>query len=163
MEFDNLMDAQRGKSPRPLSEEMLSVGDYVAWARSRPAAIALRDWLDAHVPDNADDYSYANGVVDDLIVMCTQEFPMQVVTEYLSKNLVVSGMGQLNKVMELFGNLNNTLPRWSNNGWAPNDIREGKGGAKVFYNEDGSAKRIGPYDLCPCGSGKPYKDCHGRK
>lgn len=88
---------------------------------------------------------------------------MQVVTEYLSKNLVVSGMGQLNKVMELFGNLNNTLPRWSNNGWAPNDIREGKGGAKVFYNEDGSAKRIGPYDLCPCGSGKPYKDCHGRK
>lgn len=162
MEFDNLLAAQKGKSPRPLTEEMLSIGDYVAWARSRPAAIALRDWLDAHVPDSADDYTYANGLVDDLIVMSTQEYPMQVITEYLSKSLVVASVGQLSKVMQLFGNLSNTLPRWANNGWSPNDLSEGKGDGKVFYNEDGSAQRIGPYDLCPCGSGKPYKDCHGK-
>lgn len=162
MEFENLFAAQKGKSPRPLSEEMLSVGDYVAWARSRPAAIAMRDWLDAHVPDNADDYTYANGLVDDLIVMSTQEFPLQVVTEYLSKNLIVASVSQMGKVMQLFGNLSNSLPRWANNGWSPNDLSEGKGDGKVFYNEDGSAQRIGPFDLCPCGSGKLYKDCHGK-
>lgn len=161
-EIDDLFAVQEDKQPRPISEEMATVGEYVPWARTRPAAIALRDFLDAHVPDDADDYTYADGVVDDLIVMCTSELAMKAITDYLSQKLVLSGVDQLNRVMELLTNLSNSLPKWSNNGWSPNELREGAGSGKVFYNEDGSVKRVGPHDPCPCGSGKKYKDCHGK-
>lgn len=161
-EIDDLLVVQEGKQPRPISEEMATVGEYVPWARTRPAAIALRDYLDAHVPDGADDYTYADGVVDDLIIMCTSEFAMKNITDYLSQELVLSGVDQLGRVMELLTNLSNSLPKWSNNGWSPNELCEGVGSGKVFYNEDGSIKRVGPHDLCPCGSGKKYKDCHGK-
>ncbi len=162
VEIDDLFAVQQGKQPRTISEEMATVGEYVPWARTKPAAVALRDYLDAHVPDGADDYTFADGVVDDLIVMCTGEYPMQNITDYLSSELVLSGVDQLRRIMELFTNLSNSLPKWSNNGWSPNEISEGMGSGKVFYNADGSVKRVGPYDACPCGSGKKYKDCHGK-
>lgn len=162
VEIDDLFAVQEGKQPRPISEEMATVGEYVPWARTRPAAVALRDYLDAHVPDDANDYTYADRVTDDLIVMCTSEFAMKNITDYLSQELVLSGVDQLSRVMELFTNLSNSLPKWSNNGWSPNELLEGAGSGKVFYNEDGSIKRVGPHDSCPCGSGKKYKDCHGK-
>jgi hypothetical protein len=132
----------------------------VKWAQSRPAAVALRDWLDAHVPDGADDYTYGDILLDQFIVMCTQEFPMQVILDHVSKALVLADETQLDKLMSLFTNLTNALPKWSNNGWTPNELHDSViSGA--FYNEDGSVKRVGPFDKCPCGSGKLYKDCHG--
>ncbi len=160
-EIDDLFAVQEGKQPRPISEEMATLGEYVPWARTRPAAVALRDYLDAHVPDGENDYTFADTVLDDLIIMCTSEFPMQVITQYLSDKLALADIDQLNKIMELFTNLSSTLPKWSNNGWSPNELSEGMGRGKVFYNADGSPKRVGPYDMCPCGSGKKYKDCHG--
>jgi uncharacterized protein YecA (UPF0149 family) len=36
-------------------------------------------------------------------------------------------------------------------------------GHKVFFNEDGSIMRVGVNDPCPCGSGKRFGDCHGRR
>ncbi|MBO4365734.1 MAG: SEC-C domain-containing protein [Eggerthellaceae bacterium] len=161
-EIDDLFAVRESIRPRPISEEMATVGEYVQWARTRPAAIALRDYLDAHVPDGANDYIFADTMVDDLIVMSTSEYPMANITDHLSRELVLSGVEQLGRIMELFTNLSNALPKWSNNGWSPNELREGMGSGKVFYNEDGSVKRVGPYDACPCGSGKKYKDCHGK-
>lgn len=161
-EIDDLFAAQEGKQPRPITEEMATVGEFLTWAGMRPAVVAMRDYLDAHVPDGEDDYTYADNMVNDLIIMCTSEYSMQSISQYLSGKLALAGIDQLNKVMELFSNMSNALPKWGNNGWSPNELREGAGCGKVFYNDDGSPKRVGPYDPCPCGSGKMYKDCHGR-
>ena len=160
LEIQDLISVREQHKPRRLTEEMLSLGDYVKWAQSRPAAVALRDWLDAHVPDEADDYTYGDILLDQFIIMCTQEFPMQVIFDHVSKALVLADETQLDKLMNLFTNLTNALPKWSNNGWTPNELHDSViSGA--FYNEDGSVKRVGPFDKCPCGSGKLYKDCHG--
>lgn len=161
-EVDDLFAVQKGKQPRPITEEMATIGEYVPWARTKPAVVAMRDYLDGHVPDGQNDYTFADDVVDDLIVMCTDEYPMQNISQYLSENLALSDIDQLDRVMELLTNMGNTLPKWTNNGWSPNELREGMGQGKVFYNPDGSPKRVGPYDPCPCGSGKMYKDCHGK-
>jgi preprotein translocase subunit SecA len=34
--------------------------------------------------------------------------------------------------------------------------------AQAFGDKDPNAARIGRNDPCPCGSGKKYKQCHGR-
>lgn len=162
-EIEDLFAVQEDKRPRPISEEMASVGEYVPWARTRPSAVALRAYLDEHVPNGADDYTYADEVVDDLIVMGTCEFPLPTISGYLSSKLTVSGIDQLVRVTELVSNLYNALPKWSNNGWSANELNEGAGRGRVFYNDDGSVKRVGPFDACPCGSGKIYKDCHGKQ
>ena len=35
-------------------------------------------------------------------------------------------------------------------------------GRPVFFNPDGSVKKVGRNEPCPCGSGKKYKNCCGR-
>jgi len=59
--------------------------------------------------------------------------------------------------------MHNSLPTWMNNGWAPNELVDIKYGRKSFYNEDGSRLKVGRNDPCPCGSGKKYKNCCGRR
>jgi len=131
-----------------------------------PAVCALRDYLDAHVPDTEDDYFFADAVIEDLIdymtfgMVGTQAF--QAYWEILQDHGFMPDEAHFHKVLDLLMNMANSMPTWMNNGWAPNELHEAFTGKKTFYNEDGSVKKVGRNDPCPCGSGKKYKKCCGR-
>ncbi len=58
--------------------------------------------------------------------------------------------------------LRNSLPLWELNGWSAIEEMEITTGKKMFFDDRGMPLKVGRNDPCPCGSGKPYKDCCGR-
>ena len=151
---------------RTLDEDMRTSGDVYYWRERRPAVRALRNYLDAHVPDDADDYFFAEKVIEDLIDYMQAGFvSANSVRDYLiilEDNGFVPDEAHLRKVLDLLMNMSNAMPTWVNNGWAPTELHEAFTGKKTFYNEDGSVMKVGRNDPCPCGSGKKYKKCCGR-
>lgn len=168
-ELDGLPEAtrmhQRGKEPRALTPEMLASDSVFIWATEQPPARAMRNYLDEHVPDDADDYFFAEKVVEDLLTEVFIGFfesSTQMFFDILEQNGFSPDYSQVNQLLGLWQNMCNGLPDWPNNGWSPNELHNRASRRTVFYNEDGSPMRIGRNDPCPCGSGKKYKRCHGR-
>jgi len=162
----NILEARKGKVARTLDEDMRSSDAVFERNLRLPAVCALRDYLDAHVPDTEDDYFFADAVIEDLIdymtfgMVGTQAF--QAYWEILQDHGFMPDEAHFHKVLDLLMNMANSMPTWMNNGWAPNELHEAFTGKKTFYNEDGSVKKVGRNDPCPCGSGKKYKKCCGR-
>lgn len=69
----------------------------------------------------------------------------------------------MRKAIPLLVNFLNSIGHYKLKGYSPVEVR------KAFSGSDGKVvpfsreKAIGRNDLCPCGSGKKYKDCHGRR
>ncbi|WP_273383432.1 SEC-C metal-binding domain-containing protein [Enorma phocaeensis] len=160
----DLMALHREKDaegPCPLPAE-LAQQDPFEWQAQLPEAINLRNWLDAHVPDDEDDMLFADDVVSELIeVNETSGEPNAFLNAAADMDLLTlteDTQAILGRIMALA----NALPKWENNGWAPNALFEREVGHRVFHNPDGSEMRVGRNDPCPCGSGKKYKKCCGR-
>ncbi len=156
---------QRGKEARALTKEMLASDSIFIWASEQPPARAMRNYLDTHVPDDADDYFFAEKVVEDLlpeVFIGFFESSTQVLFDILQDNGFIPDHSQVNKLLGLWQNMCNGLPNWPNNGWSPIELHNRSSRRMVFYNEDGSPMCIGRNDPCPCGSGKKYKRCCGR-
>lgn len=164
--LENLLDVREGKLPRALDDSMRSANDVYDWKENLPATRALRDYLDSHVPDGQDDYLFADGVIEDLITFMsfgmTSAQTVRIYFEILEDHGFVPDEAHMKKLLDLLMNMANAMPTWANNGWAPNELHEAATGRKVFYNEDGSVKKVGRNEPCPCGSGKKYKRCFGR-
>ena len=169
--LEGLMHNQRGKKPRPVTEEMLECGSGYAWRQAQQPALAMRAYLDEHVPDGEDDFFYADGVMEELLAEQMYGIATEGVDfffETLEAYGFVPDECQLQTLLTLWQNMCNGLPVWPNNGWSPNEIRDhmqgGRraSGRRVFYNPDGSVMKVGRNDPCPCGSGKKYKRCCGR-
>ena len=122
----------------------------------------LRRWLDAHVPDDEDDYLYADYVIEQLLeVQMGSTRPTEIVQAASDLGVFETTEdveGVLGRIMAMA----NALPDWWNNGWSPDAFVERSTGRKVFRNPDGTPMKVGRNDPCPCGSGKKYKKCHGR-
>lgn len=145
----------------PIERAVVEGGVY-SWKLHLPAVVNLRNWLDAHVPDDRDDLFYADDVIDDLLdaqLGCTR--PTYLVEEASDLGVFETSEdveGAVGRVMALV----NALPDWWNNGWPPDELHERATGRKVFRNPDGTPMKVGRNDPCPCGSGKKYKKCCGR-
>jgi hypothetical protein len=169
--LQGLMRIQHEKVPRPVTEEMIEIGSGLLWKQEQPPALALREYLDEHVPDDADDYFFAEAVVEELLYV-QMLGANNASVDYFYKTLEDYGFipdeSQAQTLLNLWRNMCNGLPVWPNNGWSPSEVMEhvrgGRRGAgrPVFYNPDGSVKKVGRNDPCPCGSGKKYKRCCGR-
>lgn len=160
----DLLDRHREKEPMglcPLAPE-LAEEDVLEWEAKLPEAVNLRNWLDAHVPDGADDCLFADDTIAGLIMAYRVSGDPQAVIEEASD----LGLFVLSEdTQAIFGRLMlfiNALPRWENNGWSPIAVREAEVGHRIFYNPDGSEMHPERNDPCPCGSGKKYKKCCGR-
>ncbi len=167
----NLLRVQAVKEPRPVTEEMMSCDSLFAWKRAQPPAQALQLFLDEHVPDDADDYFYADDVMDELLseqMLGIAKGSVDVFFQTLEGYGFIPDESQVQPLLTLWQNLCNGLPIWPNNGWSPNEIASRQrsngrlGSRPVFFNPDGSIKKVGRNDPCPCGSGKKYKRCCGR-
>ncbi|ACV23148.1 SEC-C metal-binding domain-containing protein [Slackia heliotrinireducens] len=161
-----LLEVQKDLAPRPIPEAMLSDDpdfSYTNWACAQPGAATFLRFLDEHVPQDADDYTFADSVMSEMIYMSHGGYGMDQVLQFLAGRGFVMPPQHTNRLLEMLGNMFNGLPSWENNGWSPNDLLEQQMGHKVFFNEDGSIMRVGVNDPCPCGSGKRFGDCHGRR
>ncbi len=85
----------------------------------------------------------------------------------------------MRKFVSLMTDVNNHTRMLSNRGWTPNELKERGFDVDLDYNADEittmsmpdgisgrtvvGKKKIYPNDPCPCGSGKKYKKCCGRK
>ena len=147
--------------PFPL-DPSLSTGEAYDWKLRLPEVANLRRWLDAHVPDDEDDYLYADYVIEQLLdVQMGSTRPTEIVQAASDLGVFETTEdveGVLGRIMAMA----NALPDWWNNGWSPDAFVERSTGRKVFRNPDGTPMKVGRNDPCPCGSGKKYKRCHGR-
>lgn len=163
-ELRQLLKAQQGKPPRALDQAILAEESVFHWKEKSAPVQAMREFLDAHVPDDANDYYYADKVIEDILE--EQKWGLngasfQPFADIMEEDGVVLDERLLRRFIELLMGVVNGLPNWPNNGWAPNELAS-RGSGAAFFNEDGSPVKVGRNDPCPCGSGKKYKKCHGR-
>jgi hypothetical protein len=151
----------RSRTPRRPLDASAAEGKTYKRYTSLPAVVQLRDFYDAHVPDAEDDYAFADRAVEDLV---SHAIDMGDVDGYLH---AIEEVGW-NKCTEdpnlyarLVENAYGALPSWDFNGWSPQEILENMSGRRVFYNARGEMLHPASTEQCPCGSGKPYGECHG--
>lgn len=134
----------------------------ISWKAGLPASVNLGNWPDAHVPDDVDDYFFADDCVDELIdaqadsVRSTDLIGAANDTGLFS--LSEDPEGLISRLMAF----DNAMPRWDNNGWSPDALHSKITGKRIFRNPDGTEMKVGRNDPCLCGSGKKYKRCCGR-
>ena len=136
--------------------------DVMKWKSSLPAAINLRNWLDAHVLEGENDLYFAERTLDELMdlrvtvasptefLRCVSDMDLFLLTE--DPDSIIS------RVMVFW----NGMPDWDRDGWSPDALADKNSGKKTFRNADGMPMKVGRNDPCPCGSGKKYKRCCGR-
>ena len=161
--LQNLLDAREGKQPWPLPAELVAAPSLVDWAQDLPSGRAFLQFINENIPDGENDYLYADHIFEKVVIMfCDGVAPAKVVQWVADQGLGFEDMRHENQLIGCMFNLCNDIPRWDNNGWPPALLHSKLTGAPDFRNEDGSRKKVGRNDPCPCGSGKKYKKCCGR-
>ena len=159
-----LLDCHEDKAsqgPCPI-DPALAEKDVISWKAELPAAVNLRNWLDAHVPDGEDDYSFADDCVDELIdAQADSVRPTDLIDAANDMDLFTLSEDPEGLIGRLMA-FDNAMPRWDNNGWSPDALHSRITGKRIFRNPDGTEMKVGRNDPCPCGSGKKYKKCCGR-
>ena len=123
--LEDLIKQQEGKEPRPIGDDMLSATNLYEWKLRQEPALAFTQYLDAHVPASGDDYYFADKVMEDLLndaMWGIVSQGAQRLFDILENNGFVPGAEQIQDVLDLWVDLNNGLPIWPNNGWAPIEL-----------------------------------------
>ena len=87
-----------------------------------PEVQKLIGFLDANVPDDANDYFYADNVYETLEEMSRGGYPPNAVLQYVSDEEIIPDKASLKPFLDILMNFLNAMPNWANNGWASNDI-----------------------------------------
>lgn len=123
--LENLLKQQEGKEPRPVDADMLSATNLYEWKLRQAPVFALTQYLDAHVPATADDYYFADKVMEELINDAkwgVMNQAAQRLFDILDKNGFMPEAEQIQDILDLWTDLSNGLPIWPNNGWAPSEL-----------------------------------------
>ena len=157
----DLVESQSHMPMKPLSRTLLE-NDVIGELLDNPNVIRLRSFLDERIPDGEDDYLFAAGVVEQLVYSAIETGNLQDMFAYAMDLGLAECSQDEQRLPTLITNVYNAMPSWENNGWSPQELYERVTGRRMFYNEDGSVMKVGADDLCPCGSGKKYRECCGR-
>ncbi|MGN0071067.1 MAG: hypothetical protein ACI361_04420 [Atopobiaceae bacterium] len=121
-----ILEGQQGKKPRPLPEGVERDGDLVEWMLRIPEVQELKSYLDAHVPDDADDYLFADDVIerylDDMQVGMPGTKAIQYYLGVLDDYGLVPTEAVLTQLLNRIMKMMNAVPTWPNNGWSPNEL-----------------------------------------
>ena len=158
----DILEARRGKPVRHIDESLFGPDRLLDWELSLPPVVALTRFFDANVPDGKDDLCFADHVVEQVVSMSHGGFAPEDYFSFLKSEGFVPDRVHADEVSEKLKSVAEAIPRWDNNGWSDVELKEIVTGQKTFYNDEGAPMKTGPNDPCPCGSGKKYRDCHGR-
>ncbi|MCI8366847.1 MAG: hypothetical protein HFJ66_04520 [Eggerthellaceae bacterium] len=127
------------------------------------AADDLVTYLNERIPDNQEDLFFANSVLDEMIFSVVEGNADTIDLMALAEELGLAGCDtDAQRLMGRLTVLRGSLPLWELNGWSFIESMEMQTGRKMFFDDRGVPLKVGRNDPCPCGSGKPYKDCHGK-
>lgn len=161
--LEDLLAARAGKDPWKLPADMIEAGDYLDWASALPSARAFSQFLNENVPDGENDYTFADGLMEEVLTNASAGVDGTALIQYLAdRGLGFEDLRHANKMLGLLFALINGLPCWIDNGWPPAALHAAASNKPVFRNPDGSYMKVARNDPCPCGSGKKYKKCCGR-
>ncbi|MCL2632668.1 MAG: SEC-C metal-binding domain-containing protein [Coriobacteriia bacterium] len=147
-----------------------------------PQAIFVRDLLDANVPDDEDEYLFADEFLESFYLLTKWDPSIEGIVRFFDEwgipLEVFESIGMFRAVIDFI----NHSPLWVNNGWSPAELMQqgysadvsnilqrmydatpGMCGDGVYFDTVTNAvPKVGRNEPCPCGSGKKYKNCHGR-
>lgn len=153
---------QAASAGRVKLDPVLRDKDVLEWKSSLPAVVNLRNWLDAHVPEDENDLYFSEKVIEELIDARTMApSPKDFIQDASELGLLMLTEDPETIVGRLMAFWNG-LPDWECDGWSPDALADKRSGKKTFRNPDGTPMKVGRNDPCPCGSGKKYKRCCGR-
>ncbi|WP_219834950.1 YecA family protein [Paenibacillus sp. R14(2021)] len=104
----------------------------------------------------------AEAIVDDIQLVCSMEEPLSVIMEEFENRKIRLSKKQLQDIMPLIINVNNTTRMWSNRGFTPAELRPAPSPSTNTGNVvqfPSASSKIGRNEPCPCGSGKKHKKC----
>ena len=157
----SLLESRAEISAKPLSRTLLENTPLGELLRDE-SVNRLRRFLDERIPDGEDDYTFADMAAQEFALTSVESGSLESLYR-LSEDLGIADCcTDETKLPRLATNVFNAMPSWENNGWSPQELYEQLTGRKMFYNEDGTVMKVGADDLCPCGSGKKFRDCCGR-
>ena len=159
--YRNRVVEVRQRTPRRPLDAAAAEGTTEERFFELPALVQLRAFYDAHVPDGEDDYTFGERAVEDLVVHAIDLGNVDMYLDAVEQVGWEKCAEDEHLLPRLIENAYGALPSWEFNGWSPQEILENMSGRKVFYNVRGELLHPGLDDACPCGSGKPYRDCHG--
>ena len=159
--IDDLIKQHAGVARCPLNRSMVE-RSWLEVVCESPEGIALRNFMDGQVPDGENDYFFADRFVEDVANSMLSSGTVEGAFRYIRQLGYDENAPSTVKLTRLAANLYNVIPSWENNGWTPREQSERITGRKIFYAPDGTVRKPGRNDPCPCGSGKKYKRCCGR-
>lgn len=145
-ELERIVDLREQLLPRPLEPEMLATEDLIEWAHGLPAGRALSDYLDAHVPDGADDCLFAWDMMETAYSCASDRSTADAdFIEALSNEGMVFCEGQIREILTLYANYILDVPCWDLNGWSRGQLLAAlyaTDGPTIFRDEDGRAQEM---------------------
>ena len=92
------------------------------------------------------------------------------IKEFISASVAemkFSSMDDANRFVGKLNEFSNRIPHWKLKGWSPVELSAQRSpgflpGQMGVFNPSGFVRKVGRNDPCPCGSGRKYKDCHGK-
>ena len=159
--FKKFLLGKHAERAMPQLPDELREADTFDYLLARPSAVALRDFFDAHVPDDENDIFYADRLMENIADLNGNLVSFDETVHDLDEANLGLTEQERAEMLPLLRAMLEDLPYWENNGWSNNQVRAAEG-TRAFYGEDGEPLKVGRNDPCPCGSGKKYKKCCGR-
>jgi hypothetical protein len=138
---------------------------------NQPAMVNMRNFFDANIPPNKDDYLFADKMAENLLQMFRFEASVQQIVDFLANSDLDFEIDKTKDMFSFIMDAANNIPKWVNNGWSAMELSrmQNKDG-EIDYNfavdspdtKSIKAKKTGRNEPCPCGSGKKYKNCCGK-
>lgn len=75
------------------------------------------------------------------------------------EKLNIDNVDQANEYLQLIMNLHNNIPHYVLCSYSPNELMKMQLEEMKKQEENNKKNKISRNDLCPCGSGKKYKNC----
>ena len=153
--FFELLEGQKGKSYKVLpKEEFLKYTDEDYFPLTSES-LAMREYLRSHGDLRRPDDSWIG-----VQTMIQIDFSVQsVLSDLENEGYVAKNLKDMQRFMDLFRALNNHTRKQINCGHTPAELYATQNGKKRS-NKPMTPSLNGP---CPCGSGKKYKRCCGKK
>ena len=158
----------------PSPEEVLDYAKH-GYPSQDPAYKKLENFLREELHQNT-------AQITELMYIVFKEFSMDgmlsdITEEFKNRNVVFESDKQMETFASIMTNVNNNTRMLDFRGYTPNEIARmsapertipsivpmGSMANKTFVPSNVATKKIYPNDPCPCGSGKKYKKCCGRK
>lgn len=153
-------------------EYQVNYFDQYEIEHNNPHFIQMRKFLEKYRKDDFDEILYY------LMYYIKDGFRMTEVINILNEDFKLTESLKVKDAEQFFSiyqNLHNSTHLWVNYGWTPTDLANQsrqeyiqnnpniipfpKGFAGMNFQQ---IPKVGRNDPCPCGSGKKYKQCHGR-